>query len=170
MFPSVIELIEDGHLIEVLSRVETANDGLEITEFEINTAAAFLAFSEVPADILLLETGLGGSLTESYSRFVPFQFLELLERNSIEDIDAGDNASLEVSVLFLDIRGFTLLTEKLGPEPTFAWLNSVLSVMEHLIAAENGFINQFDAESRDFLIFPGPAKNPGQAHTQQRDT
>ena len=53
-------------------------------------------------------------LTTSHSRFVPFEFLELLERASIEDIDAGVNASLDVSVLFFDIRGFTMLTEKLG--------------------------------------------------------
>ena len=33
-----------------------------ITFFEITTAAAFLAFAEVPADWVLLETGLGGRL------------------------------------------------------------------------------------------------------------
>ncbi|MBT7032420.1 MAG: adenylate/guanylate cyclase domain-containing protein [Rhodospirillaceae bacterium] len=95
-------------------------------------------------------------LTSSYSRFVPFEFLELLERNSIEDIDAGDNASLDVSVLFFDIRGFTMLTEKLGPAPTFAWLNDVLSIMEPLIAAEHGFINQYQGDAI-MALFPGPA-------------
>jgi dihydrofolate synthase/folylpolyglutamate synthase len=55
-------LIADDHLAEVLERVETANGGLAITFFEITTAAAFLAFSEVPADLCLLEVGLGGSL------------------------------------------------------------------------------------------------------------
>jgi class 3 adenylate cyclase len=95
-------------------------------------------------------------LTDSYSRFVPFEFLELLERASIEDIDAGDNASLDVSVLFFDIRGFTMLTEKLGPAPTFAWLNEVLRVMEPLIAAEKGFINQYQGDAI-MALFPGPA-------------
>ncbi len=33
-----------------------------ITFFEITTAAAFLAFARMPADIVLLETGLGGRL------------------------------------------------------------------------------------------------------------
>ena len=55
-------LIADDHLAEVLARVETANGGEAITFFEITTAAAFLAFSEVPADLCLLEVGLGGSL------------------------------------------------------------------------------------------------------------
>lgn len=96
------------------------------------------------------------SLTDSYSRFVPFEFLELLEKDSIEDIDTGDNASLEVSVLFLDIRGFTMITEKLGPAPTFAWLNDFLSAMEPLIAAEKGFINQYQGDAI-MALFPGPA-------------
>jgi dihydrofolate synthase/folylpolyglutamate synthase len=55
-------LITENHLAEVLERVETANAGEPITFFEITTAAAFQAFSEVPADLVLLEVGLGGSL------------------------------------------------------------------------------------------------------------
>jgi dihydrofolate synthase/folylpolyglutamate synthase len=49
-------------LVDCLARAEAANDGELITLFEITTAAAFLAFSEAPADLLLLETGLGGRL------------------------------------------------------------------------------------------------------------
>jgi dihydrofolate synthase/folylpolyglutamate synthase len=55
-------LITDTHLAEVLERVERANAGEAITFFEITTAAAFQAFSEVEADLCLLEVGLGGSL------------------------------------------------------------------------------------------------------------
>ncbi len=55
-------LITDDQLAEVLERVETANAGQPLTFFEATTAAAFLAFSETPADLLLLETGLGGVL------------------------------------------------------------------------------------------------------------
>ena len=41
---------------------EEANAGDPITFFEITTAAAFLAFADSPADLLLLETELGGRL------------------------------------------------------------------------------------------------------------
>jgi dihydrofolate synthase / folylpolyglutamate synthase len=54
--------IGEDHLVDCLARAEAANGGELITLFEITTAAAFLAFSEVPADLLLLETGLGGQL------------------------------------------------------------------------------------------------------------
>jgi dihydrofolate synthase/folylpolyglutamate synthase len=54
--------IGEQHLADILSRAEAANGGEPITFFEITTAAAFLAFAENPADIVLLETGLGGRL------------------------------------------------------------------------------------------------------------
>lgn len=55
-------LITEAHLADVLERVERANAGEAITFFEITAAAAFQAFSEVEADLCLLEVGLGGSL------------------------------------------------------------------------------------------------------------
>ncbi|MBT6426980.1 MAG: bifunctional folylpolyglutamate synthase/dihydrofolate synthase, partial [Rhodospirillaceae bacterium] len=58
-------LITDDELIAVLSACEATNGGDPITYFEITTAAAFLAFRDTPADILLLETGLGGRLDAS---------------------------------------------------------------------------------------------------------
>ena len=54
--------IDDEYLRDVLMRVEKANGNQPITFFEATTAAAFLAFAETPADIVILETGLGGRL------------------------------------------------------------------------------------------------------------
>jgi dihydrofolate synthase/folylpolyglutamate synthase len=53
-------LIDEASLAALLEECERANAGAPITYFEITTAAAFLAFARTPADILLLETGLGG--------------------------------------------------------------------------------------------------------------
>ena len=54
--------ITEDRLVDCLARAEAANSGELITLFEITTAAAFLAFAESQADLLLLETGLGGRL------------------------------------------------------------------------------------------------------------
>ena len=54
--------IGEDALVDVLVRVRAVNDGDDITQFEITTAAAFLAFAETAADVLLLEVGLGGRL------------------------------------------------------------------------------------------------------------
>ncbi|HEX2580380.1 MAG TPA: Mur ligase family protein [Dongiaceae bacterium] len=55
-------LIDEPSLAALLAECEAANDGAPITLFEITTAAAFLAFARNDAELLLLETGLGGRL------------------------------------------------------------------------------------------------------------
>ncbi len=55
-------LVDDGELADALAECEAKNGGAPITVFEIETAAAFLLFTRHPADILLLEVGLGGRL------------------------------------------------------------------------------------------------------------
>lgn len=55
-------LVSDAELTAALEECERANDGHDITVFEITTAAGFLLFARHPADVLLLEVGLGGRL------------------------------------------------------------------------------------------------------------
>ena len=55
-------LISDDALREALLECERVNGGSPITRFEIETAAAFLLFARHAADVVLLETGLGGRL------------------------------------------------------------------------------------------------------------
>ncbi|MDJ1158890.1 folylpolyglutamate synthase/dihydrofolate synthase family protein [Chelatococcus sp. SYSU_G07232] len=52
--------VDEERLVAVLRRCEEVNAGEPITVFEITTAAAFVLFAETPADVLLLEVGLGG--------------------------------------------------------------------------------------------------------------
>lgn len=56
------KLVSDQALAEALEECERANGAEPITVFEIETAAAFLLFSRNPADVALLEVGLGGRL------------------------------------------------------------------------------------------------------------
>jgi len=53
-------LIDEDALVALLEECERANDGAPITFFEITTAAALLAFARAPAEMVLLEVGLGG--------------------------------------------------------------------------------------------------------------
>lgn len=52
--------IQDGPLAEYLERVTEASGDDALTFFEATTAAAYLAFSEHPADLAIIEVGLGG--------------------------------------------------------------------------------------------------------------
>lgn len=54
------ELISDAALAAVLKRVLDAAEDLAPSFFEVTTAATFLAFDEHPADVCVIEVGLGG--------------------------------------------------------------------------------------------------------------
>src|SRR5262249_42425978 len=56
------KLVSDDELASVLAEVERANGDAPITVFEIETTAAFVLFARHPADVVLLEVGLGGRL------------------------------------------------------------------------------------------------------------
>ena len=58
-------LISDHHLTALIERVETANAGEAISFFEITTVLAYLAFAETPADLCVVEVGLGGRFDAS---------------------------------------------------------------------------------------------------------
>ena len=53
-------LVDEARLVAALEDCERVNDGAPITLFEMTTAVAFKLFHETPADVLLLEVGLGG--------------------------------------------------------------------------------------------------------------
>jgi len=55
-------LVGDDELRSTLEHCERANAGAPITIFEILTAVAFCLFAQYPADVVLLEVGLGGRL------------------------------------------------------------------------------------------------------------
>src|SRR5512143_2240178 len=52
-------LVEDDELISALLECERVNAGAPITFFEVKTVAAFVLFARHPADVVLLEVGLG---------------------------------------------------------------------------------------------------------------
>ena len=79
----------------------------------------------------------------AYSRFVPHEFFDLLGRESVLDVQLGDNREQDLTILFLDIRGFTTLSEQMNPEETFKFLNSFLSNLEPFIRDQDGIIDKY---------------------------
>lgn len=82
-------------------------------------------------------------LNQSFSRFVPSQFLQFLDKQSIVDVQLGDHVQKEMSVLFGDIRDFTTFSESMTPEQNFKFINAYLSRMEPAIVENNGFIDKY---------------------------
>ncbi len=82
-------------------------------------------------------------MNESMSRFVPSEFLKRLGRSYIHDVQLGDHVQEEITVLFMDIRSFTGLSEELGPDATFAFLNNWLGQMGPIIRSYGGFVDKY---------------------------
>jgi class 3 adenylate cyclase len=92
-------------------------------------------------------------VTKAYSRFVPSEFLSLLEKKSITDVKLGDQVEKEITVMFSDIRGFTSLSEKMTPQDNFNFLNSYLSKVSPFIQTHQGFIDKYIGDSI-MALFP----------------
>ena len=79
------QLVTSKALNKALQTCEQVNDGRPITYFEITTVAAFLLFSQVEADFLLLEVGLGGRFDAT--NVIPNPFGTLITPISIDHVE-----------------------------------------------------------------------------------
>ena len=57
--------------------------------------------------------------------------------------DMLSGKSVTATVLFSDIRGFTTLTEELGPHATVSMLNEYFEIMDQCLKKEGGFLDKF---------------------------
>ncbi len=99
------------------------------------------------------------NVNRAYSRFIPREFLLLLGRDSIVEVERGDQVQLELTILFCDIRGFMLLSETMTPRENFNFLNSYFEKMAPIIRKHNGYIDKYMGDGI-MALFP---KNPEDA-------
>jgi|TARA_B100000085_G_scaffold79189_1_gene71278 class 3 adenylate cyclase len=108
-------------------------------------------------------------LTKAYQRFVPPQLLSNLNKESILDVQLGDQVNVEMSILFSDIRSFTSISERLSPEENFSFVNAYLSRMGPIIRHHKGYIDKFmgDGVMALFPNHPGDAVSSAIAMQQE---
>lgn len=93
-------------------------------------------------------------ITKANARFVPNEFLQFMDKKSITAIHLGDQVQKFMTVLFVDIRAFTSISESMSPRENFNFLNHYLSTMEPVIRQHHGFIDKFIGDSI-MALFPG---------------
>ena len=91
--------------------------------------------------------------TVTFSKYVPKQFLQFLNKKSIINVKPGDVCLNEMSVLFSDIRSFTTLSEKMTPDEIFKFLNQYFSKIGPIIRKNNGFIDKYIGDAI-MALFP----------------
>ncbi len=97
-------------------------------------------------------------LTTAYQRFVPRQFLNLINKKNITDVKIGDHIERDMTILFSDIRNFTTFSEKLTPQENFKFLNSYLNQMTPIIHESGGFVDKYIGDAI-MALFPGKAED-----------
>lgn len=84
-----------------------------------------------------------GKAERAINPFIPKEFLKILHRNTMMDLQLGDHIQQEMTVFFSDIRQFTSLIERLTPEESFKFINSYLSRIVPVITEHGGFVDKF---------------------------
>lgn len=92
---------------------------------------------------------------EALRHFVPEQFLSFLS-DDIRSVRLGQVVETQVTVMFVDIRNFTRLSENMGPEKTMQFLNEYLSRVGPMVNEKGGFIDKFLGDGL-LALFPGSA-------------
>lgn len=95
-------------------------------------------------------------LQSSFNRFAPWQIVDELANGSVPDaIDCT------VTVLFVDIRGFTQMSETLTPMSIIALLNRYYAVVSDSVARNNGHVAKFMGDGA-LAVFGALERNPWQ--------
>jgi class 3 adenylate cyclase len=82
-------------------------------------------------------------MNESTIRFVPIQFMEYLGVTDITKMKLGDNVRRNLTVLFFDIRAFSINSEMMSAQENFVFINNILGVSGPIIRKYNGFVDKF---------------------------
>ena len=81
-------------------------------------------------------------LNEAYLRFVPKEFLHLLNKDSVIKTKLGDYSNIEMSIMFSKIN-ITSLTEEIALEEHFLLFNEYLKQVSPIIKKYDGFVSKF---------------------------
>lgn len=94
----------------------------------------------------------------AYARFVPKEFLSQLGQTSILQVKLGDQIQKRMTVLFADIRSFTMVSESMSPRDNFDFINEYLGRVSPIIRAHRGFVDKFIGDAV-MALFPESAEH-----------
>ena len=90
---------------------------------------------------------------EIYYKFVPKEFLTLLGKDNITDVQLDDRSTKCLTLLSADVRNFTVMSEKLSEDEVFEVLNKYLSAIGPIIRDYGGFIEKYLGDGI-IVLFP----------------
>ena len=119
-------LLQEGAMVAIIIAVIMSIDGY---------AKAIHQIEQLVEELKKIQTAL--------RRFFPNQLLMFLQKNSITEINTGDSSELSMTVLSIDIRSFTSISEQLEPDEVFVLLNKYFALVAPIIRKYGGVIMKF---------------------------
>jgi adenylate cyclase len=113
------------------------------------------AFNRMAEDLEVKE-----KIKDSFGRYVTPEIVDIILANPESQWMKG--ATVEASVLFVDIRGFTALSENKTPEVIVDLLNDYLTRVTDSVIRHGGHVNKFVGDEA-MAVFGAPAANPDHA-------
>jgi len=89
-------------------------------------------------------------------RFVPMDFLRMLGKHSIREIEAGDHVHSLMGVAHVEIDAFASIVGRMSPEDLFGFMNELIGRLEPCIERRGGFVNHYRGDGLQ-VIFPSGA-------------
>ena len=131
--------LELGSLIEMI----IPRHSIRIEDRSVNvTAVPFYSSANAPPGTLLLFEDLSNEkrLKSTMSRYLPSEVADQLLKDGGESLGGSLQ---EATVLFSDIRSFTTISERIGPQETVKMLNDYFGVMVDIISDHHGILDKF---------------------------
>ena len=126
--------IETPALLSLLEETERSNNGAETTSFELITAAGFLAFARAPADVSLIEVGMGGRFDATNVIPTPLaSIITVISRDHVKFLGSTlDGIAREKAGIIKD--GCPVI---IGPQTSEGIAAGVMDVFADIAAAHN---------------------------------
>jgi adenylate cyclase len=144
--PGILALVQEvmatgrsGALMDIDLHVRT-DDGAEAVSVNVTGVPLRIDTNDEGTILLLENISSEKRVRSTMARYMDPSLADRLVRGG-EDILGGTSAV--VTLLFTDIRGFTTLTEQLGPQATVTMLNEYFTLMVDCIQHEGGMLDKF---------------------------
>ena len=121
--------------------------GAEVDKvISILVVTAILGFAIMRNRRLLTYAVTESASNQDLARFVPAEVANLI-KTSDDGVQVGSGEPREATVLFLDLEGFTTLSERLAPQDLVRTLNAFYAAVADPIARHDGVITQFQGDA-----------------------
>ncbi|MEL7339305.1 MAG: adenylate/guanylate cyclase domain-containing protein [Bacteroidota bacterium] len=138
------QLVEAGYKVgELSSTILEAGIALQLSLFALAVGHKRNLLEKERRAALENNLEIQQKINAATDRFVPYEFLRSMGRESILDVNLGDQVEKRVTLFFSDIRDYTTLSEQMTPQQNFVFLNQYLGRVGPVIKTNRGFVNQY---------------------------